>query len=72
MRTAGFLYVEYATGEKEYHALASDPDELSNSYASLPAKTKADLQATLSKLQTCRGANQCLAVGQPTKDAAHQ
>jgi Transposase IS116/IS110/IS902 family len=37
IRMARALYVEYATGEKEYHGLATDPDELYNTFASLPA-----------------------------------
>ena len=30
IRTADFLYVEYATGEREYYDLQSDPLELNN------------------------------------------
>jgi N-acetylglucosamine-6-sulfatase len=66
MRTPKFLYVEYATGEKEYHDLESDPDQLRNTYMSLPGDQKAELQATLSKLQACRGSDQCQLGSTPT------
>lgn len=72
IRTPKFLYVEYATGEKEYHDLESDPDQLRNTYISLPNDQKADLQVTLSKLQACRGSDQCLAAGQHTSGATHK
>jgi N-acetylglucosamine-6-sulfatase len=57
MRTATALYVEYADGEKEYHDLASDPDELHNSYTSLSAERKAALHAALQATQNCHGAD---------------
>jgi arylsulfatase A-like enzyme len=47
------LYVEYADGEKEYHDLAADPNELSNTYASLPDARKAALHAALDAVQKC-------------------
>lgn len=61
IRTATSLYVEYADGEKEYHDLMADPDELRNTYASLPDDRKAALHATLDAVQSCRGAASCQA-----------
>ena len=37
LRTKGFVYVEYVGGETEYHARATDPDELDNPAAALTA-----------------------------------
>jgi hypothetical protein len=34
------VYVEYANGEKEYHDLAADPDELRNSFSCCPARRR--------------------------------
>jgi N-acetylglucosamine-6-sulfatase len=61
IRTAASLYVEYADGEKEYHDLAADPNELRNTYAALSDDRKAALHATLDAVQTCRGAASCQA-----------
>jgi hypothetical protein len=33
IRGPTWLYVEYANGEKAYHDLAADPDELHNTYS---------------------------------------
>jgi N-acetylglucosamine-6-sulfatase len=72
MRTPAMLYVEYATGEKEYHDLASDPDELRNSYRSLPGEQKTELHTALAKLQACHGAEQCLTAEQRAKVATQK
>src|SRR5205823_698428 len=40
IRAAKSLYVEYAGGEREYHDLVSDPDELRNTFSSLPLETQ--------------------------------
>jgi arylsulfatase A-like enzyme len=61
IRSATALYVEYADGEKEYHDLVADPDELRNTYASLPDDRKAALHAALDAVQTCRAAAGCQA-----------
>jgi len=61
IRSATALYVEYADGEKEYHDLVADPDELRNTYASLPDDRQAALHAALDAVQTCRGAAGCQA-----------
>jgi len=59
LRSRSFLYVEYADGDKEYHDLASDPDELHNTFASLPEGTKAALNAMLGAVEACRGGASC-------------
>jgi arylsulfatase A-like enzyme len=64
VRTPAFLYVEYASGEREYHALAADPNELHNTFASLSDSEKASLHKALAKMQDCRGARDCLAAEQ--------
>jgi N-acetylglucosamine-6-sulfatase len=61
MRSATSVYVEYANGEREYHDLTTDLDELHNTYASLPDETKASLHAALTALSTCQGAQACRA-----------
>ena len=63
------LYVEYATGEKEYHDLAADPDELHNTFGSLSAEEKASLHATLEAVQTCRDAVNCWAAERSMRSA---
>jgi N-acetylglucosamine-6-sulfatase len=69
IRSATALYVEYADGEKEYHDLVNDPDELRNTYASLPDDRKAALHAALDAVQTCRGAAGCQAAEQVERTA---
>jgi hypothetical protein len=59
MQTA--VYVEYAHGEKEYHDLASDPDELRNTFSSLTSAEKSSLHATLNALKNCHDAKTCSA-----------
>jgi arylsulfatase A-like enzyme len=63
------LYVEYATGEREYHDLATDPDELRNTFAALSAEEKASLHATLDAVQTCRDAASCWAAERTVRSA---
>jgi N-acetylglucosamine-6-sulfatase len=61
IRSATALYVEYADGEKEYHDLVADPDELRNTFASLPDDRKTALHAALDAVQNCRDAASCQA-----------
>jgi hypothetical protein len=63
LRLETVLYVEYADGEREYHDLVADPDELRNSYAELSDVEKASLHTMLDALQSCRGALACQAAG---------
>ncbi|HUI97789.1 MAG TPA: sulfatase [Xanthobacteraceae bacterium] len=59
LRSRSFLYVEYADGDKEYHDLASDPDELHNTFAALPQETKTALSTMLGAVEACRGGTSC-------------
>jgi N-acetylglucosamine-6-sulfatase len=61
MRTHDFLYVEYADGEREYYDLRSDPFELDNLAAYLPASTLAELHAQLVAMERCHGGDACWA-----------
>ena len=56
VRTAGRLYVEYATGEKELYNLALDPHQLTNRYPSASPRLRQSLQARLDALTGCAGA----------------
>ena len=57
--SATTVYVEYVTGETEFHDRATDPDELSNTAASLPAATVAKLHATIAAIAACETADDC-------------
>jgi arylsulfatase A-like enzyme len=59
IRVPGAVYVEYATGEKEYYDLASDPFELSNVAASLPPARAQALHDQLAALRNCQGGAAC-------------
>jgi N-acetylglucosamine-6-sulfatase len=61
IRSRTALYVEYADGEKEYHDLATDPNELRNTFASLSAEQKAYLHATVVAMANCHDAKACWA-----------
>jgi N-acetylglucosamine-6-sulfatase len=61
IRGPTWLYVEYADGQREYHDLATDPDELRNSFSSLGDERKASLHAMLGSIQNCHDAQSCLA-----------
>lgn len=65
IRGRTWVYVEYLTGEKEYYDRSTDPDELHNVYASLPAERKAALHAMLAALENCHDAAACLAAARP-------
>ncbi len=58
VRTPQFTYVEYNNGEQELYDMTKDPYQLENQQGN-PAYVldKADLQAKLSRLQTCAGAS---------------
>jgi arylsulfatase A-like enzyme len=59
IRTATSLYVEYATGEREYYDLRTDPAELHNLVPTVSARRLAPFQQALHRLETCRGAGAC-------------
>jgi N-acetylglucosamine-6-sulfatase len=61
MRTHGFLYVEYADGEREFYDLRSDPSELHNVAGNLTAVELARLHAELVALENCHDGPACWA-----------
>jgi arylsulfatase A-like enzyme len=69
IRVPHALYVEYATGEREYHDLTTDPDGLRNTFAALSAEEKASLHATLDAVQTCHDAANCWAAERTVRSA---
>jgi N-acetylglucosamine-6-sulfatase len=66
MRAPGFLYVEYADGEREFYDLSTDPYELDNIASQLPARRLAELHAELARLHGCHGGTACWAAGHIT------
>lgn len=68
IRSRAALYVEYADGEKEYHDLARDPDELRNTFSSLSSDEKSSLHKMLVATTNCHDAKACWAAqgGGPT------
>jgi N-acetylglucosamine-6-sulfatase len=65
IRTRTSLYVAYADGDKEYHDLASDPNELRNTFSSLSSGQQAALGAMLAAVKSCRGAQSCWTAERP-------
>lgn len=59
IRTRTELYVEYADGEREYHDLVADPDELRNTFSSLSKEKKLALSAAVAAIQNCHGTQSC-------------
>ena len=59
IRTPESLYVEYATGEREYYDLRRDPFELDNIAASLPPARLQALHGALVQVERCHGARAC-------------
>jgi arylsulfatase A-like enzyme len=53
------LYVEYTTGEKEYHDFATDPNELPNTFSSLSSDARAALHAAVTAASARRGVRSC-------------
>jgi N-acetylglucosamine-6-sulfatase len=72
IRGSTWVYVEYADGEKEYHDHATDPDELRNTYSSLPSDQKASLHAMVTALQNCHDAQSCAAADGSGRGAAQK
>ena len=65
IRSRTYLYVEYADGEKEYHDLVADPNELHNSFSSLASEEKAALHAALEAVRSCHNRKSCRAAERP-------
>jgi N-acetylglucosamine-6-sulfatase len=61
IRSPSWIYVEYAGGDKEYHDLATDPNELRNTYPSLSGEQKAALRAKIEAVKNCQGSKSCAA-----------
>jgi arylsulfatase A-like enzyme len=59
MRSSRFLYVEYATGEREYYDLRHDPAELHNLAGDLSPDRLTALHSALHQLAVCHGASAC-------------
>lgn len=61
IRSKAWLYVEYVTGEREYHDLATDPNEMRNGYGSLSSEMKGRLHATVAAVVNCHDGTSCWA-----------
>jgi len=72
IRSQTALYVEYADGEKEYHDLVSDPDELRNTFSSLSSEEKASLHEILTATTNCHDQNSCWAAQGARGAAPHR
>jgi N-acetylglucosamine-6-sulfatase len=64
LRTAHYTYVEYRDGQREYYDRETDPDQLRNLVATLPAATLARLHTTLTVLASCHGQAACTTAAQ--------
>jgi arylsulfatase A-like enzyme len=63
IRTATYTYVEYNDGTREYYDRTTDPDELHNTVAKLPAGTLDHLHTALRALTDCHGSGACWDAG---------
>ncbi len=61
IRMASSVYVEYQDGETEYYDIANDPDEMTNTAASLPASEVQSFHDTLAAIKSCHGTAACWA-----------
>ncbi|MCY1136367.1 sulfatase [Actinoplanes sp. Pm04-4] len=59
LRGPDFTYVEYEGGAREYYDRTTDPEELLNTAAKLPAARATELHEKLESLRGCRGAEGC-------------
>jgi arylsulfatase A-like enzyme len=66
IRSKTFVYVRYATGDREYYNLAKDPYELHDLGPTLPPERVRRLDAIVHGLVTCRGSDQCWQAGMPS------
>ncbi|MFN4218531.1 MAG: sulfatase [Candidatus Bipolaricaulia bacterium] len=57
IRTKDYLYVEYATGERELYDLKNDPYQLESLHAQADPALIGSLSERLAKLKTCSGAS---------------
>jgi hypothetical protein len=56
VRTSRYLYVEYATGERELYDTSTDPDELHNLVSTADPALLRTLAARVKALSTCKAA----------------
>ena len=56
IRTDDSTYVEYNNGAREFYDLATDPDQLTNTYGSLSPTLRTALHDRVTALRTCSGA----------------
>ena len=70
IRLPNSVYVAYHDGGEEYHDLATDPDELTNTVSSLSDAQKAALSATVQAIQNCHDAKSCWAAAHLSPAAA--
>ncbi|MGX6608497.1 sulfatase family protein [Micromonosporaceae bacterium Da 78-11] len=63
LRTATYTYVEYDNGEHEYYDRTTDPYQLTNAYAGVPASRKATLHSDLDALKNCHTNTSCWTAG---------
>jgi N-acetylglucosamine-6-sulfatase len=59
LRSSSALYVEYATGEREFYELRRDPFELDNLAGGLSLARAAQLHRTLVGIERCHGQRSC-------------
>lgn len=64
LRTVDYLYVEYATGERELYDLLADPNQLHNLAATADPALLGELSPRLAELRGCAGAA-CRAAEEP-------
>ncbi len=64
IRGRTWVYVEYVDGEREYHNLIIDPDELRNTYFSLSGEQKTSLHEVLQAIESCHNEKTCRAAEQ--------
>ena len=66
VRAENFVYVRYATGDREYYDLAKDPNELHDLGPTLSPRRIAHLDSVLDGLTACHGGEQCWRAGAPS------
>jgi len=71
LRTAGFKFVEYDTGEREVYDLHADPDETNNLRNRLPLSWLNGLSAIVHSLGRCAGASCRQLEAQPVPPLPH-
>ena len=72
IRSATYVYVEYADGEKEFHDLVADANELRNTFSALSSEEKAALHATLEAVKNCHDAKSCATAERPSRSVARK